>query len=176
MGGSTLDDTSEIWGGVSKVMGRLDTDNEEGIGLKELRHVFTWSLRSASLLAVAMTSWDASRTKRSCIYSDTNEFAVLLLTEAVASSCEYNTSVSFTARPASLSADSLTRMSGSLYSKHGNGAIVKSSKYVLFSEAESIISEHCFHGAPRDRQNLTAPEPVSAGIRAEPSRDRLAEP
>lgn len=37
VGGSTLDDTSEIWGGVSRVMGRLDTDSDEGIGLKELR-------------------------------------------------------------------------------------------------------------------------------------------
>ena len=37
VGGSTLDDNSEILGGVSSVMGRLDTDSEEGIGLKELR-------------------------------------------------------------------------------------------------------------------------------------------
>lgn len=37
VGGSTLDDNLEILGGVSSVMGRLDTDSEEGIGLKELR-------------------------------------------------------------------------------------------------------------------------------------------
>lgn len=37
VGGVTLDDHSEIWGGVSTVMGRLDTDSEEGIGLAELR-------------------------------------------------------------------------------------------------------------------------------------------
>lgn len=37
VGGSTLDDISEISGGVSSVMGRLDTDSEEGIGLIELR-------------------------------------------------------------------------------------------------------------------------------------------
>ncbi|CAM9459615.1 unnamed protein product, partial [Sphacelaria rigidula] len=49
VGGSTLDDTSEIWGGVSRVMGRLDTDSDEGIGLKELS---SWINNLGSILTV----------------------------------------------------------------------------------------------------------------------------
>ncbi|CAN0033008.1 unnamed protein product [Pylaiella littoralis] len=49
VGGSTLDDSSEILGGVSRVMGRLDTDSEEGIGLKELS---SWINRLGSMLTV----------------------------------------------------------------------------------------------------------------------------
>lgn len=40
VGGTNLDDTSEILGGVKSVMGRLDTDSDDGIGLKELRYAF----------------------------------------------------------------------------------------------------------------------------------------
>eukprot|EP00752_Nemacystus_decipiens_P015601 g13924.t1 len=49
VGGSTLDDNSEILGGVSSVMGHLDTDSEEGIGLKELS---SWINRLGSMLTV----------------------------------------------------------------------------------------------------------------------------
>ncbi|CAN0327251.1 unnamed protein product, partial [Ectocarpus fasciculatus] len=49
VGGSSLDDNSEILGGVSTVMGRLDTDSDKGIGLKELS---TWINRLGPMLTV----------------------------------------------------------------------------------------------------------------------------
>ncbi|CBN74398.1 FYVE zinc finger protein [Ectocarpus siliculosus] len=49
VGGSSLDDNSEILGGVSTVMGRLDTDSDKGIGLKELS---SWINRLGPMLTV----------------------------------------------------------------------------------------------------------------------------